>query len=90
MIEPAGYGAAVLFGPNTWNFKDVTEALLNGNAARVIDGPDQLRETVRDLLQHPEEAHRLGEAARTFVATQQGATKRTVNLMAELLANRPQ
>ncbi|HEY2251082.1 MAG TPA: glycosyltransferase N-terminal domain-containing protein, partial [Planctomycetaceae bacterium] len=23
MIEPAGYGAAVLFGPNTWNFKDV-------------------------------------------------------------------
>ncbi|NMC18870.1 MAG: 3-deoxy-D-manno-octulosonic acid transferase, partial [Thermogutta sp.] len=23
MIEPAGYGAAVCFGPNTWNFRDV-------------------------------------------------------------------
>ncbi len=25
MIEPAAYGAAVLFGPNTWNFNDVAE-----------------------------------------------------------------
>ena len=85
MIEPAGYGAAVLFGPNTWNFKDVTEALLSQNAARVVNGPDQLRETVDALLRDPDEAHRLGEAARSFVATQQGATKRTVDLLERIL-----
>ncbi len=86
MIEPAGYGAAVLFGPNTWNFKDVAEALLSQHAAKVIDGPDQLREAVRELLISPEERQRMGAAARAFVATQQGATRRTVDLMAKIVS----
>ena len=85
MIEPAGYGAAVLFGPNTWNFKDVTEALLSQNAARVVTGPDEMRETILLLLKHPEEANGLGEAARTFVVSQRGATVRTVNLITKAL-----
>ena len=28
MIEPAAYGAAVCFGPNTWNFRDVVAQML--------------------------------------------------------------
>ena len=28
MIEPAAYGVAVSFGPNTQNFRDVVAALL--------------------------------------------------------------
>ncbi len=36
MIEPAGFGAAVLFGPNTWNFKDVVDLLLSQEAAVVV------------------------------------------------------
>ena len=35
-------------------------------------------------LRRPEEARRLGDAARAFVATQQGATKRTVDLIAKI------
>lgn len=81
MIEPAGYGAAVLFGPNTWNFKDITEALLSQNAARVVRTSDEMRDTIRYLLQSPDEAHRLGDAARSFVASQRGATKRTIDLI---------
>ena len=84
MIEPAGYGAAVLFGPNTWNFKDITEALLSLDAARVVSGPDELREAIRQLLCHPDEAHRMGQAARAFVAAQRGATLRTVDLIAKV------
>ena len=38
MLEPAAYGAAVLFGPNTWNFKDIAESLLSLQAARVVRG----------------------------------------------------
>lgn len=83
MIEPAGYGAAVLFGPNTWNFKDVTEALLSQNGARVVAGPSELCDTVRQLLQQPDEARRMGESARDFVATQRGATSRTIDLIAQ-------
>lgn len=84
MIEPAGYGTAVLFGPNTWNFKDITEALLSLDAAKVVSGPDELRETIRQLLRHPDEAHRMGQAAHAFVASQRGATLRTVDLIAKV------
>ena len=84
MIEPAGYGTAVLFGPNTWNFKDITEALLSLDAAKVVSGPDELQETIRQLLRYPDEAHRMGQAARAFVASQRGATLRTVDLIAKV------
>ena len=33
MIEPAAYGAAVVFGPHTWNFKDVVRRLIDADAA---------------------------------------------------------
>lgn len=89
MIEPAAYGAVVLFGPNTWNFKDITEALLFHRAARVIRGSDELRETVRELLRNREESLRMGEAARAFVSAQQGATARTVNLLERILRRAP-
>ena len=34
MIEPAAYGAAVCFGPNTWNFRDIVAALLGRRRRR--------------------------------------------------------
>ena len=36
MIEPAAYGAAVSFGPNTWNFRDIVAAMLAHDAAVVV------------------------------------------------------
>lgn len=86
MIEPAGFGAAVLFGPNTWNFKDTTESLLSLNAARVVTGPDDLVQAIRELLLNPTEAQRMGEAARQFVSSQQGATARTVELIVNAMS----
>ncbi|MBC8113818.1 MAG: glycosyltransferase, partial [Candidatus Saccharimonas sp.] len=87
MLEPGGYGAAVLFGPNTWNFRDVTEALLSLQAARVVTGPAELTDAVRALLLNPAEARRMGQAAREFVASQRGATRRTVELLSSLIAD---
>jgi 3-deoxy-D-manno-octulosonic-acid transferase len=81
MLEPAGYGAAVLFGPNTWNFRDIVEQLLARNAALVIRDRDELRDTVRRLLADPAERQRLGQTARAFVLTQQGATQATLDLI---------
>lgn len=87
MLEPAGYGAAVLFGPNTWNFKDITESLLSRHAAQVIRDADDLAHTIRNLLRRPELAHQMATSAREFVAEQQGATARTVDRLATLLNN---
>ncbi len=89
MIEPAGYGAAVLFGPNTWNFRDVTEALLIRRAAIVVHSAEEMTATVRELLENAERRRQLGSAAREFVSTQQGALARTVELLAGLLPCSP-
>lgn len=86
MLEPAGYGAAVLFGPNTWNFQDITQSLLSRGAGRVVRDPDELTQSLRELLQQPMVAERMGSAARQFVGEQQGATARTVERIAALLS----
>ena len=81
MLEPAAYGAAVLFGPNTWNFRDIVEQLLTRDAARVVRSAAELTETVREFLQHSAAAEEIGSRAKAFVATQQGAASRTVELL---------
>lgn len=88
MIEPAAYAAAVLFGPNTMNFRQVVELLLSENAARVVHSPEELQQVVGEYLEHPDLARQLGETARSVVLKQQGATSRTVDLIVEALASR--
>jgi 3-deoxy-D-manno-octulosonic-acid transferase len=84
MIEPAGYGAAVLFGPNTQNFRDVVELLLSADAARVVRSGAELTAAVADCLSHPERAQKQGGRAQQLVLSQQGATLRTVEILASL------
>lgn len=89
MIEPAAYGAAVCFGPNTQNFRDVVELLLARKAAvRVHDG-DELTAFVQRCLEDIEYRSTLGQAAASVVKQQQGATRRTWELMASLLESNP-
>ena len=78
MIEPAAYGAAVLFGPHTWNFKETVTQLVQQQAAiRVADATELEREMLRLLSDAPLRS-RLGAAASQFVLSQQGATERTL------------
>ena len=85
MMEPAAYGAAVLFGPNTQNFRDVVESLLANDAARVVHDANELTEQLRTLLNDSQQAGLLGLRAQQFVLSQQGATEKTAELISELL-----
>jgi 3-deoxy-D-manno-octulosonic-acid transferase len=85
MIEPAAYGAAVSFGPNTWNFREIVAALLAADGAEVIHNGDELTAFVRRCLTDPVYAARLGSAAQALVRSQLGATDRTLDLLAALL-----
>ena len=84
MIEPAAYGAAVSFGPNTWNFKDIVELILHHQAARVIHSDEEFEEFVRWCIESPEDAAAMGQTAAELVANQQGATRRTVDILSYL------
>ena len=80
--------AAVSFGPNTRNFRDIVAALLGRKAAVVVKNRRQLTSFVRRCLERPRFAERLGLRAQSFVASQQGATEMTVKLLTKLAAQR--
>jgi 3-deoxy-D-manno-octulosonic-acid transferase len=88
MIEPAAFGAAVVFGPHVWNFADTSSRLIEANAACQVADAGQLETVLRLLLEDPAERCRLGAAARDFVLRQQGATEQTIALLGQLLTAR--
>lgn len=85
MIEPAAYGVATCFGPNTKNFRDIVATLLNADGARMVENEAALEAFVNACLEMPEEAKALGERARALVTTQLGATARTADAIDKLM-----
>jgi len=85
MIEPSAYGASVLFGPHTWNFKQTVADLLARDAAIQVQDAAMLEAAVLRLLVDAHARGRLGEAARAFVLSQQGATAKTLDELQRLL-----
>jgi 3-deoxy-D-manno-octulosonic-acid transferase len=78
MIEPAAYGVATCFGPNTQNFRDVVAAMLAAEAAVEVADGEALIEFVRRALDDPAYGADLGRRAQSLVASQLGATDRTL------------
>jgi 3-deoxy-D-manno-octulosonic-acid transferase len=85
MIEPAAYGAAVIFGPHVWNFRDIAARLVEASAARQVADAAALERVVKRLLEDAEERKRAGAAARRVVQEHQGATERTIDLLDDAL-----
>jgi 3-deoxy-D-manno-octulosonic-acid transferase len=86
MLEPAAYGAAVCFGPKTWNFRQVVELLAARDAARTVHSPAELESFIREMLEQPAAAQELGARAQALILSQQGATARTAELILHALA----
>ena len=76
MIEPAAYGVATCFGPNTQNFRDVVELLLNNLAAVRVNSGDELTAFVRRCLENPHYATELGHNAEAIVRALSTAQRR--------------
>ncbi len=89
MLEPAAYGAAVSFGPNTRNFRDIVASLLAAHAAVVVNSADDLEAFVRRCLMEPNYAAALGNRAQQLVRSQLGATARTIALLDALQRKTP-
>lgn len=85
MVEPAAFGVAVTFGPNTWNFKQVVERLLLEEAAVRVTSKEQWQSVTEELLRNEAKRTALGQAAQRFVLSQQGATEKTLALFAQYL-----
>lgn len=84
-LEPAAQGIPAVFGPHMRNFQDIAEALLHGEGAVQVPGPEALTDALARLFADAPRRNRLGEAGRRIVLEHQGATDRTLDALAPLL-----
>ncbi|MBF0414192.1 MAG: 3-deoxy-D-manno-octulosonic acid transferase [Magnetococcales bacterium] len=85
MLEPAGWGLPVTFGPHTFNFKDAVHLLVEAGAALVVHNEEDLFLACRRLLQEPDVWHQMGQKGREVVAANSGALARTLQEITPLL-----
>ncbi len=86
MLEPAAFGAAVMFGPNTSNFRDITSRLLEINGAVRIHSDAEMASQLASLVTDEPRRIQLGQAAQRLVLQQAGALDRTIELLVQQLS----
>lgn len=87
MLEPAAYGAAVSFGPNTKNFRDISSLMLRRNAAQMVASRQELENFVKKCIDDTNWRKQTGNNARQLVSENQGASERTCRLLSEILSS---
>jgi 3-deoxy-D-manno-octulosonic-acid transferase len=89
MLEPAALGRAVVFGPHTSNFRNDVELLLGAGAAEQVASPAALAPALLRLLVDADRRAELARRAVALIRSNQGATARTLDLLAPILVKRP-
>src|SRR5690349_18015926 len=92
VLEPAAHGVAVVTGAHTHNFHAIVEQLNEANALiqlPPVDGAEavaNLTGVFQRLLTEPDWRSGLGARAKQIVDANQGATERTMKLIAPLFS----
>ena len=78
MLEAASLSRPIIFGPSVYNFEEISEQLLENDAAIQVANADALMMTITELM--PNEARRsmLGVKARKVFEDNQGAVKKVL------------
>jgi 3-deoxy-D-manno-octulosonic-acid transferase len=84
ILEPAQYGAAILVGPHTFNFREIVSLFEQAGAVKTVTA-ETLPAQFLSLLGKPEDRRRMGSAAKDLFAKHAGATRRTLEALAPLL-----
>ncbi len=80
-LEAAYHSKAIIFGPHTYNFEDITEALLSNRAAILVKDETELKNSIRGLLNNPAELKAIGERARRTVYSNIGVAKSDLRII---------
>jgi 3-deoxy-D-manno-octulosonic-acid transferase len=82
IIEPAILGKPVLIGPHMQNFLDVTQAFVKEDAVIQVPDRSELERKIVELLENAQKRQELGRRAIEVIRKNQGATQRTLDLIA--------
>jgi 3-deoxy-D-manno-octulosonic-acid transferase len=78
LLEPAGFGRPVLFGPHMHNFVLMSQLLEESGGGQMVRDRGELVEAMKDLLCHPDKMTHMGEKAMDFVEINRGALARVM------------
>lgn len=84
VVEPAAFGAPVVFGPG-WRTSRDAALLLEAKAAVAVEDAQTMATQLREWLTSPEARRAAGDRARTIVRSGVGAAERTFALVSRLL-----
>jgi 3-deoxy-D-manno-octulosonic-acid transferase len=86
MIEPCAVRVATCFGPNTKNFADVVQILLEANGAVALSEPQQLLEWITAVIENNAMRDDLAYQGQQVAMSHRGATERTWKRLVQLLS----
>ena len=66
ILEPAQYGAAILVGPHTFNFREIVSLFEQEGAVKSVTA-ETVGQQFLSLLNHPDERQRMGRACKRIV-----------------------
>jgi|SRR5579863_1274100 len=76
LLEPAFASKPILFGPHMQNFRDIAALFLEAGAAVEVQNASELARQSLRLLDDSNERGRLGQAAKSLLESECGATER--------------
>lgn len=80
-IEAAKLGAAIVHGPNVWNFAEIYAALGAAHGAEMVSDGKRLTATLAALMGQPALRERIAYAGKTTVEGLSGALDRTLHAL---------
>lgn len=85
VLEPAAFGAPVLFGPRHDRSRDAA-LLLSAGAAQAITSEEDLERALIDWFENPNQRRAAGAQGRAVIERGRGAAERSLRLVERLLA----
>ena len=85
MLEPCAVGVPVVFGPHTFNFREISQFVEERGAGIRVQTVDELANVLDQLLGDPELRFEIGEKGKKLVQENRGALERTLALLEEIL-----
>ncbi|MDT8419564.1 MAG: 3-deoxy-D-manno-octulosonic acid transferase [Desulfuromonadales bacterium] len=85
MLEPAQQGKPVLFGPHVFNFKEISQMLLEAGAGLKVKSGEDLVKSLVQLYDDKNLCQAMGQAGQELIRGNAGATGRTLASISELL-----
>ena len=83
IIEPAGFGCPVLFGPHMHNFVLMSELLLAEKGGFQVLNEEELYATAKRLLEDPELLGMTGMSAKQFADKHRGVLEKVLKQIEE-------